>query len=343
MSPKPRASSNKDLPTGWRRKGNSIYYRVPKGAEHHWDNKTEFKLGSSLAEAHATFSERIGYEGRVLTMDQLCDRYSTEIIPTKAVATQKLNKLSIGRIRKAFSGNRVNAIEPVHLYEYQAHMLKEESLKKARLDHEVLSHMFTCAIKWGVIKIHPMTAKKVVKPRAAPSRTVVPTLKDLSELAAMMPEKWALYIALKVWTGRRKAEILRLKRSDIGEDGMRFVDAKDKDRVFTLAWEPETRAIVDRILRLPGNVKGMHLFSTRTGKPYINEEGDTSGFDSIWQRYRNKAYEQGKISVKFREHDMRKVRASQLDAAQAQELLQHTNANMTERYRPQKVVRIEQK
>lgn len=343
MSPKPRSSDNKDLPKGWRRKGQSIYYRVPRGAEHHWDGKTEFKLGKSLAEAHATFSERIGYEGRVTTMDQLCDRYSTEVIPKKAPATQKLNKLSIGRIRKAFAGNRVNAIEPTHLYQYQDHMISTESVKKAALDHEVLSHMFTCAIRWGVIAIHPMTDKKVVKPSTGKGRTVVPTLEDITALAATMPEKWKLYIALKVWTGRRKSELLRIKKTDITEEGIRFADAKDKERMFTLAWEPETRAIVDRLLRLPGTMRGLYLFNTRDGHPYIDEEGGTSGFDSIWQRYRNKAYAEGKIKVKFREHDMRKVRASQLDATQAQELLQHTNPKMTERYRPQKVVRIEQK
>jgi integrase len=315
---------------------------VPKGAEHHWDNKTEFKLGKSLAEAHATFSERIGYEGQVLTMDQLCDRYSTEVIPKKAHATQKLNRFSIGRIRKAFSGNRVNAIQPQHLYAYQDHTLREESPKKAALDHEVLSHMFTCAIRWGVIAVHPMTDKKVVKPPTGPGRNVLPTLQDISALAATMPIKWKLYIALKVWTGRRKAELLRIKRSDLTEDGIRFTDAKNKDRSFIIAWEPETRAIVKEILRLPGHIKGMHLFSTREGKPYINEQGDTSGFNSIWQRYRNAAFEQGKISVKFTEHDMRKVRASQLKPEQAQELLQHTNPKMTDRYRPKKVVRIEQ-
>ena len=49
------------------------------------------------------------------------------------------------------------------IYQYRDYIDKTESKKKYNLDHEVLSHMFTKAIEWGLRKDHPMTGKKVTK------------------------------------------------------------------------------------------------------------------------------------------------------------------------------------
>lgn len=332
MTPRKRNKENRPLPKGWRVRYNAYYYQVPKGSRHHWDGKTEFRLGKTLAEAHQTFAERIGFEGAVNTMEQLCDRYTLEVVPKKALATQKSNLRSLSRIRPVFAANRVAAIEPVHIYQYQDHIEKTKGAKYAALDHEVLSHMFTCAIRWGLIRAHPMTDKKVVKPSTGKGRTVLPTTDGIAALLSVMPRKWQLYVALKIWTGRRKGELLRVTLSDLTDEGIRFTDNK-RGHQFTLAWEPEIRAIVDELLRM-GKVRGMHLFSNREGQPYINADGECSGFDSMWQRYKTKA------GIDFTEHDLRKVRASQLSADQARELLQHTNQKQTERYRPSKVVRI---
>ena len=338
MAPRKRSDENRKLPARWRYKHGAYYFRVPESAREHWENKRDFRLGKTLAEAHANFAARVGYEGNVVLMEHLCDRYTIEVVPGKSPATQRSNQYSIQRIRKAFAGNRVSAIQPVHLYAYQDHMLKTESPKKAALDHEVMSHMFTMAIRWGVIRTHPMVNKGVVKPSAGRGRKVLPIQRDLIALMGMLPRKWQLYVGLKIWTGRRKGELLSLTRSDVSEDGLRFVDNKNRDNVFTLAWEPEVRRLIRELQQLNQGIGNVYLFHTRDGQPYIKPDGTTSGFDSIWQRYRNKAFSEGIISVRFTEHDMRKVRASELSAEQAQELLQHTNAAMTRRYRPGKKI-----
>lgn len=344
MSPKKRLKHNRGLPRNWQYRYGAYYYRVPVAVRDQWDGKTEFRLGKTLAEAHATFAERVGYEGSVVTVADLCDRYALEVVPSKAAATRRSNQYSLRRIRQLLGHNRLTAVDPQVLYQYQEHVVKHESVKKARLDHEVLSHMFTRAIRWGLLRSHPMADKRVVKPSAGRGRKVLPTLEDVTALAATLPEKWQLYVALKVWTGRRKGELLRVKKADISLKAgtITFTDNKSGE-VFDYAMEPEVRAIVERLLRLRDTLHGLYLFSTREGKPYMDADGNASGFDSIWQRYRNRAFADGVISVKFTEHDLRKVRASQLTLEQAKELLQHTNAATTERYRPRNVVRIEQK
>jgi len=289
----------------------------------------EYRLGATLAEAHAEFSRRIGYEGRVQTMDQLCDRYLLEVVPDKAPATQKSNQLSLARIRPVFAGNHVAAIRPMHIYAYRDHIGKTESKKKANLDLEVLSHMFTKSIEWGLRDDHPMTNKKVVKFQLD-HRRVLPPEADVLEFLPYLSRKFQLYVALKIWTGRRKGELLRLRKGqDITEEGLRFVDNKSGDELL-MPWEPETRAIVSELLALPGAVRGLYLFSTRDGQPYINEQGDTSGFNSVWQRAQKKFRAAG--GKRFTEHDLRKFRPSQLSASQAQVLLNHATSATTKRY-----------
>lgn len=332
MTPQKRNKINQKLPSGWRYRLGAYRYRVPKNARHLWDDKSEFTLGKTLAEAHETFARRIGYEGSLNTISQLCERYALEVIPEKAKATQRSNRYSIERIRKAFADNAIAAIQPKHIYAYRDHTAKTESKKKANLDLEVLSHMFTKSIEWGARNDHPMTNKKVVK-YTLETRKVSATKDDVLAFAETLPRKWQLYIALKIWTGRRKGELLRLKRQDLTAEGMAFTNNKAPYDQFVIAWEQETRDIVNELLQLPQGISSVYLFHTRTGQAYISEDGETSGFDSTWQRAMKKALASGAVKTRFTEHDLRKYRASDLQADQAQKLLRHTNAKQTKTYR----------
>ena len=84
-----RNKDHRGLPKGWRFKNGAYRYRVPAGQEHQWDNKTEFRLGTTLSEAHHTFAGRIASgEGAISTIAQLLDRYSYEVTPSKSSRMQ---------------------------------------------------------------------------------------------------------------------------------------------------------------------------------------------------------------------------------------------------------------
>ncbi|MAC32263.1 MAG: integrase [Haliea sp.] len=328
MSPKPRKKENSGLPKNWRFKHGAYYYRVPPGERHRWDGKSDFRLGATLSEAHITYGKRQEFAGALQSMAQVCDRYALEVVPFKAPATQRSNQYSLRRIRYAFGDNPVQAIKPVHIYQYRDHIGRTESKKKANLDLEVLSHLFTKAIEWGAREGHPMTGRQVVKfPMKARDRYV--TDAELIAFAATLPVKWQLLVSLAVWTGRRKSELLNLTRADLTEEGIAFSNSKRKGDRFTVAWTDELRGIVEAILSLQSKVSAMHLFHTRMGQPYIKPDGTASGFDAIWQRYMKKWETAG--NERFTLHDLRAKRASDLTLEQAQELLRHTTAGMTQR------------
>ena len=335
MSPKSRSKENSGLPRNWRwkggGKGRALYFRVPKGSEYYWDDKTEFRLGGNMAEAHMEYAKRIGYDGKVVLMEQLCDRYTCEVLPDKAPATRRSNEYSLKRIRAAFEGNRVASILPIHIYKYRDAIDQKGSKKKANLDLQVLSHMFTKAIEWGVIHHHPMTHKKVTK-FSLPTRKVKPIDTEMVAFIRMWPRNWQIYLILKVWWARRKGELLRVMKFDIGEQGVRFVNNKNPDDFFLVPWEPETRALVTELLNIPGAQHDTYLWETRDHECYVNPDGDASGFNSMWQRRMTKAIRDGIVTRRFTEHDMRKIRPSQLSAADAQDLLRHTTPKQTKTY-----------
>jgi hypothetical protein len=100
MAPYSRKPENKPLPERWRYKHGAYYYRVPPGAEAHWDGKTEFRLGRTVKEAYKAWSERLNAgPSDIANMSQLMDRYALEIVPTKAIKSQESNQLSLRRLR----------------------------------------------------------------------------------------------------------------------------------------------------------------------------------------------------------------------------------------------------
>lgn len=330
--PRPRNKENRGLPSRWRLTRGKYYYQVPPGMEAAWDGKKTFPLGKTLHEAHRTYAERVATFEDVRRMEQLCDRYALEVVPLKADATQRSNTYSLRRIRKAFHGNSVLAVQPHHIYQYRDHVGRKESKKKANLDLEVLSHMFTKAIEWGLRPDHPMTNKKVVKYSLAPRR-VKPVEEELVAFLATLPRKWQLYHLLKIWCGRRKGEMLRLERTDFTKAGIRFVNNKPPYDEFIIPWEVETLAMAKELLAMDRKISSKFIFCTRKGQPYIKEDGTTSGFDSIYNRRIRKAIADGIVTVRFTEHDLRKVRPSTLPPAEAQALLRHRCAKQTDTYR----------
>ena len=78
--PRKRNREHKGLPERWRWKNGAYRYLVPKGQEHLWDGKTEFKLGKTRPEAHMVYAGRLAsIDGAIQTFNELIDRYLLDI------------------------------------------------------------------------------------------------------------------------------------------------------------------------------------------------------------------------------------------------------------------------
>ena len=331
MSPKPRGSENKDLPSGWRLKHGAYYYRVPVQLRELWDGKTEFRLGKTLSECYRVWASRLELYADAKTMAELLDRYALEVIPQKAPKTQTSNNASIKKLRAVFGHMPIEAVKPKHVYQFRDKR-GQQGKTAANHDLEVLSHAFSKAIEWGVCENHPIKGK-VAKFSTPPRKRYIEDW-ELQEALKVASPFIATYIRLKLLTGLRRGDLLSLKLSDIKEDGIHVTPRKTSQttrKKIIIEWSEQLSDSIDEIKALRKKILSVWLFHTRQGQPYMKENGTANGFDSIWQRFMTKALEKTKLKEKFTEHDLRAKVASDTEINHAQQLLGHSSAEVTER------------
>jgi len=366
MAPRQRNKQNKRYPKNWRlrKTGNRYYisFRCPQISRHLWGGKAEPLLGKGNTvheaeqQAYKAWSDRIAVTGTPDTMGSAFDRYEAEVIPEKAPATQKSNLYSMRRLRAVIPADMpVVQFRTNHAYQYRDQCAQKESPKKANLDLEVLSHLFTKCLEWGTPGLieHPVRGK--VKKIYIPPRDRYVEDWEYDEFHKVCGPMLSVYLPLKYALGLDKNMILRIKLPDIKEDRLCFQKrtkiknnpkAKKKDYLFEdEAGSTGLRELIDDVLvwrKKHVRVLSPYLFCTSMGEPYIQEDGETSTFDSNWQRKMKKALAETKLKVRFTEHDICAKTASDLETtAEAQKLRGHLNIQTTEtvyRRKPQKVI-----
>lgn len=152
LPPRKRNAENRGLPARWVCKHGGYYYLPPPDLRHLWGNKAWFPLGRSLPEAFKIWAERADAPRRIPDIAALLDRYSLEVVPAKAPKTQTENRRAIARLRPVFGGMTLADLEPQHIYQY---VDKRGAKTAAHREVEVLSHAFTKAVQWGLMKTHP--------------------------------------------------------------------------------------------------------------------------------------------------------------------------------------------
>lgn len=265
MAPHSRKPENKPFPERWRYKHGAYYYRVPPGAEAHWDGKTEFRLGRTVKEAYKAWSERLnGDHGDISNMGRLMDRYTLEVVPTKATKSQESNQLSLRRLRPVFGHMHPSQVLPRHYNQYKHAAVTKFGKTSINRDLEVLSHLLTMAVEWGIIDKNPLIGQ-VKKHRTRPRDRLVEDWEIAEVLSLKVPKDKRLvrtvnlaklYVRFKLMTGLRRSDILRLRLPQIRDDGIHVQPHKTKDSTgirLIIDWDAtgELRQLVDEILRLP--------------------------------------------------------------------------------------------
>ncbi len=361
MSPRPRNRGNKDLPARWRRKGGSIYYRVPRGLEHLWNGKTEFCLGRSLTEAYKTWADRLAQDEAVdiRTVGDLLDWYARAIVPEKAARTQSENLRAISQLRIPFQHHPVEAMEP-HLarqyYERRKTKAGEHAPTSARHEIEVLKHAYSCAVeRLGLPRSqvsgtpHNPLRGELRLPRPLRRERYVEDWEVLEALKLKPQRKSGsvracqAYIRLKLLTGLRQTDLLLLRTEDLRDEGI-YVQprktAKTTGRAAIYEWTDELRAAVDEALAARPVDLAPWLFCNRRGECYVRG-GRPTGWESIWQRFMRRVVAETEVREAFAERDLRAKAGSDAESIErARELLQHAGVGTTQRWyrrRPDRV------
>jgi integrase len=358
--PKPRKKENQGLPARWRFVHNAYYYQVPPGLEYRWDGKKLFRLGKSLTEAYSAWSERLsGFDKEdIRTIADLLDRYALEVVPEKAPATRSLNNLWIKMLRDVFGKLSLQDIKPSMIYQYADKRSQKKLNENGRVtggrtaahrEIEILSHAFTKAVEWGLIDRHPFKGEVRLRAEKPRDRYLEDwEINDLLQLPSKR-EKGSVkviqaYVQLKLMTGMARGDLLRLTMSNLKEDGIHIQRNKTKEssgKRTIYSWIPELRSTIESA-KAVRPVSSSFLFCNRKGEGYINEKtGACHGWDSMWQRFVDRALKETRIQERFHEHDIRAKTASDADSLDhARALLSHTDPRTTQaiyRRRPEVV------
>lgn len=335
MPRKRTRKENAGLPARWRVRHGAYYYDVPAHLRELWDGKREFRLGKTLTEAYRTWTDRLEHQTEARTIGDLLDRYALEVVPKKAPKTQDSNYASITKLKAVFGHMPINRLEPQHAYQY---IDKRTAKTSAIREYEVLSHAYTKAVQWGLIKTHPLKGQ-VVKERPEPRKRYVEDA-ELIEALKVASDMLRAYIGLKLLTGLRRGDLLRLRVSDLKEDGI-HVHTRKTDRPVIYEWTDALREAVKVAKAARPKDIAPWLFCTRKGEPYIKEDGSANAFDSLWQRFMRRVLEKTKVTERFTEHDLRAKCASDAESLErARELLAHADAATTRRVYRRKAERV---
>lgn len=360
-----RRPENKGLPARWQWHNGAYYYRVPPGLEAAWNGKKRFRLGKALHEAFATYAQRIGAVGTAKTVNDLFDRYSLEVTPSKPAGRRPNEYRAIVRLRAVFGAMPLNAIKPAHIYGYVSRRKKKvkrdgievevPALTSGHREIEVLSHAFTKAVQWGDIDRHPfkdqvrLDGDLALKPRTryVEDWEILECLSLPSRRKKGSVLMIQAYMRLKLLTGLARSDLLRLRAGEhLRDDGIHVTRHKTKDStgkktIYAYDNVPERKlAVEDAIKSRP--CLSPFLFCNKRGEGYINEETEEChGWDSMWSRFMDRVLKETSVKERFTEHDLRaKVGSDAESLEKARALLQHADTRTTQRIYRRKAERV---
>ena len=341
-----RNRENKGLPERWRWKGGAYRYLVPKGQEHLWGGKTEFKLGETLPKAYEVYAGRLAStEGAIHTFSQLIDRYLLEITPSKAQSTQKGEREHLAKIRGLLGEYLVSDFRIKDAFTLR-NALKQKSTKASGETYanrvmEKVSALCKQAIEWGVIEEHPMYGKFTYF--KTPRKSLINKAESIEQVIDALPYTvpWLQnYVKLKLLTGLRQTDMLLLTQHCITEEGLLVTPSKTEassGQSTLYEWSPELRKVVKDIRSIPPT--SIYLFKTQRGTPLLKNKTTNSAFNSAWRRWMRQIEKHTDIP-KFSEKSIRNLVGSEGDLQEAADRLGHANTATTKRYYRNKPTRV---
>lgn len=346
--PRKRNKENVGLPARWKIEHGAVFYQVPVGLEDRWDGKKKFRLGATLPDAYKEWAKRLESVDQAKSIGALLDRYALEVVPTKATRTQVENQRALRSLRAVFGEAPLTWLRPQHVYQYADKRKATPVAANRAID--VLSHAFTMAVMWGYMDRHPFKGEVRLAGEKPRDRYVEDW--ELIECLSL-PSKHTkgsvlvlqAYIRLKLLTGLRRGDLLRLTSADLQEDGIHVTPSKTQGSTgkrLIIEWSPELRDAIAAAKAVRPVDIAPWLFCTRKGAGYFNEaKGTASGWDSMWQRFMERILVETNVKERFTEHDLRAKCASDAESLEhARALLAHADSQLTQRVyrrRPERV------
>lgn len=200
---------------------------------------------------------------------------------------------------------------------------------------------FTKAVEWGYVDRHPfkgeirLTGEKP-RERYVEGWEIVECLSLASRRVAGSIKAVQAYIRVRLLTGMRRGDLLRLTFFDLKDDGIHVSPRKTMGTTgkrLIIRWSDELRDAVQLAKEVRPSSQSAYLFCPRKGECYFDEDtGRAGGWDSMWRGFMTRLLTETKVVVRFTEHDLRAKCASDATSLEhARALLAHADGCLTDR------------
>jgi len=226
-------------------------------------------------------------------------------------STLASNLLEVEQLKKAFGKLTPDKIRPMHIYQYLHKYRGAESPIRANREIALFSKLFSGLVSAGVLDINPCMGvernEEVARDRLVSEREFDAFLLFLREgktdtsgnRTGSTEARVRVAIAAEIayLTSKAQGQVLKLMRSQISEEGVRFPGRKRGVRTL-VEWTPRLRAIIQEAIEQPARIVPVYVIHNEGGQPYTSD-----GFKTLWQRAMNEWEEMG--NERFTFHDIR--------------------------------------
>lgn len=297
------------------KKGKHTYYFYDSCTK---KNRKWINLGKNYHEALKKYADlEIDRKAKIVyTFKDLVDRYSVEVIPTKAIRTQKDNLKELEWLLKFFNDPPapLDAIRPVNIRQYLD--WRKDSPVRANREKALFSHMFNKAREWGFTdNQNPCMG---ISGHKETGRNIYVTDEDYNALWQLAEQPLRDAMDLAYLTGQRPADVLKMCAEDIINDELHVTQNKTGQKL-RISIEGKLKELIDKL--------------PKQGNLLRNEQGNNLTYSML-----RKMFDKARIkaSVNFQFKDLRAKAGTDKEENQgmaaAKDQLGHTNEAMTNHY-----------
>lgn len=273
-------------------------------------------LGTDQTEALNEYSRRItAPKGG---MAKLIEDVFVHHAPSLAPSTQAQYRLAANSLKEVFAEFSPEQVKGKHIAAFKMAGGDHPNMTNRKLSF--LRTVFNYAVEWQLVDSNPCIG---IKRHEEQKRTRYLTDDEVASIREHAGPRLGIIIDLLYLTGQRIEDVLNIRRADLSEQGINFVQQKTGARIC-IAWNPDLREVVARAKALNPKVSALTLLYSRTGK--------APEYRSVLAQW-HAACKLAKVEDAT-PHDMRAKAATDTDEAgdSAQNLMGHANAAMTKRY-----------
>lgn len=285
------------------------YYHVTGGK---WHN-----LGRDLRVALTEYAKRVSQPSS--GMAALIDMALPSITARVAAATKVSYGTSAKKLAEIFAEFAPHDVLPKHVAQMRRAYLDRPAAGNQLLT--VMRLVMAYAVEEQIVDFNPCIG---IKPLPSGKRDRLISAAEFNAIYGHASPRLQCVMDVLRLTGQRVSDVIGLKRTDLGDDGIYFKQQKTGARLI-VAWSPELRQAVERAKTAETHGLGtMTLFSQRGGKPLK--------LYTIRQQWELACKKAGVENAHIRDLRAMAGTEAQRQGINPTALLGHTDAKMTRRY-----------